>query len=54
MTAQDAFSRSDITLANWRQHPFSQWSFQNVGELVPTAEITAAERRRRPGFTSPA
>ena len=41
MTAQDAFSRSDITLANWRQHPFSQWSFQNVGEFVPTAEITA-------------
>ena len=40
MTAQQTFSRGDITLANWRQHPFSQWSFQNVEELVPTAEIT--------------
>ena len=35
-----AYSRTDITLANWRQHPFSEWSFQNVPELVPTAEIT--------------
>ena len=35
-----AYSRADITLANWRQHPFSEWSFQNVPELVPTAEIT--------------
>ena len=41
MAQQTTFSRKDITLANWRQHPFSQWSFQNVGELVPTAEITA-------------
>lgn len=42
MVQQNTFSRSDITLANWRQHPFSEWSFQNVGELVPIAEITAA------------
>jgi CubicO group peptidase (beta-lactamase class C family) len=39
MTAR-AYSRKDITLGNWRQHPFSEWSFQNVSELVPTAEIT--------------
>ena len=48
MTAQDAFTRSDVTLANWRQHPFSQWSFQNVGEFVPTekfAEAAALVRR---------
>ena len=37
---EEAYSRTDITLANWRQHPFSEWSFQNVPELVPTAEIT--------------
>jgi len=40
LSEQQTFSRGDITLANWRQHPFSQWSFQNVEELVPTAEIT--------------
>jgi len=38
MTAPD-FSRRDITLANWREWPFSRWSFQNVGEFVPTAPV---------------
>lgn len=38
MTASQP-SRSDVTLANWREHPFSQWSFQNVREIVPTAEV---------------
>lgn len=33
------FQRSDITLANWRQHPFSRYSFQHVAEFVPVAEI---------------
>lgn len=28
-----------VTLANWRQHPFSTWSFRNVRELLPTANI---------------
>jgi CubicO group peptidase (beta-lactamase class C family) len=41
LARQTTFSRKDITLANWRQHPYSEWSFQNVGELVPIAEITA-------------
>src|SRR5262249_24852922 len=41
MVAADRFSRGEITLANWRQHPFSQWAFQNLPELVPVAEITA-------------
>src|SRR5690606_3567438 len=36
------FERSDVTLANWRTAPFSRWSFQNVRESVPTAEIRAA------------
>ncbi len=40
MALPDGFSRKDVTLANWRQHPFSAWSFQNVAELVPTAWIT--------------
>jgi len=34
-----------VTLANWRQHPFSEWAFHNVRELLPTASIpgTAAD-----------
>lgn len=35
-----AFSRRDITLANWRTHPFNTYSFQNVGEFVPCADVT--------------
>jgi CubicO group peptidase (beta-lactamase class C family) len=42
------FSRSEITLINWRQHPFSQWAFQNVPELVPVAEITTASAQEEP------
>ncbi len=33
------FTRRDIRLSNWRTHPHSRWSFQNVSELVPTALI---------------
>jgi hypothetical protein len=28
-----------VTLANWRQAPFSRWVFHHVGELVPSTEI---------------
>ena len=38
MTAPE-FTRRDITLANWRQHPFSRWAFQNVRQILPTAEV---------------
>jgi CubicO group peptidase (beta-lactamase class C family) len=34
-----------VTLANWRQHPFSEWAFRNVRELLPTANIV---RSREP------
>jgi CubicO group peptidase (beta-lactamase class C family) len=30
------FDRREVTLANWRLAPFNRWSFQNVGELVPS------------------
>ena len=33
------FRRDQVTLANWRFAPFSRWSFQNVGELVPSAAV---------------
>ena len=48
MTAQNAFARrygfarSDVTLENWRTAPYNRWAFQNVGELVPSAEIAAS------------
>ena len=35
----EAFTRGDISLANWRMHPFSRYSFQHVAEFVPVAEI---------------
>jgi len=34
-----AFRRSDMSLANWREHPHSPWAFQNVSEFVPSAVI---------------
>ena len=30
-----------LNLSNWREHPFSQWSFQHVPEVVPSATIPA-------------
>jgi len=37
------FSRKDITLSNWREAPFHRWSFSNVSEFVPVAQITRGE-----------
>lgn len=34
-----SFSRRDITLANWRTHPFNTYSFQNVAEFVPSVDV---------------
>lgn len=28
-----------VTLANWRKAPFSQWAFRNVRQILPTAPI---------------
>lgn len=33
------FRRDEVRLANWRFTPYSQWSFQNVGELVPSGQV---------------
>lgn len=35
----DVPGRAGITLANWRQHPASRYSFQHVSEFVPVAMI---------------
>ena len=33
------FRRDQARLGNWRLTPFSAWAFQNVGELVPSAQV---------------
>lgn len=33
------FRRDEVTLASWRLDPYGRWSFQNVGELVPSAHV---------------
>ncbi|WP_027165088.1 serine hydrolase [Mesorhizobium sp. WSM3224] len=43
------FARKDVRLDTWRLAPFSRWSFQNVGELVPSVHVEAA-----PGGEEPA
>lgn len=39
---QYGFARRDVRLETWRLSPFNRWSFQNVGELVPSAHVAAA------------
>lgn len=39
------FERNEVMLATWRNGPFSRWSFSNVGEVVPSAGISAAAER---------
>lgn len=39
--ASYGFLRSDVRLDNWRQAPWSAWSFRHVSELIPTARIAA-------------
>jgi CubicO group peptidase (beta-lactamase class C family) len=48
MAADGSFARGDVTLANWREHPYSEWAFQNVAELVPAAEITTQSGEEGP------
>jgi CubicO group peptidase (beta-lactamase class C family) len=43
-----AFTRSAVTLANWRTQPYSHWSFHNVGELVPSATIASLRKPEAP------
>lgn len=35
------FARNQVLLGNWRENPYNRWSFQNLGELVPTARVAA-------------
>jgi CubicO group peptidase (beta-lactamase class C family) len=44
----ETVDRRAVRLSNWRTAPFSRWSFQNVREIVPTAEIAAATGETEP------
>ena len=46
------FARSDVTIANWRTAPYSRWSFQNLREMVPTAEIRAGAEEPEAALSS--
>jgi CubicO group peptidase (beta-lactamase class C family) len=37
-----ATADTQVTLANWRQSPWSQWAFHHVREIVPSADIANA------------
>ncbi|GAA4119169.1 serine hydrolase domain-containing protein [Aminobacter aganoensis] len=37
------FARKEVSLGNWREQPYNSWSFQNAGEMVPSARIAARE-----------
>jgi CubicO group peptidase (beta-lactamase class C family) len=37
-----------VTLANWRTHPFSRWGIQHMREVIPTAPIERDPERHWP------
>ncbi|MDB5626669.1 MAG: serine hydrolase, partial [Tardiphaga sp.] len=43
MTGFPAPEQQQVTIANWRTAPFSRWGFQNVRELLPTANIARSD-----------
>lgn len=36
------FERSEVTLENWKDYPYSKWSLQNVSELIPIALVNSS------------
>ena len=46
--ARFGFARSDVSLANWRQAPYSTWAFHNVSELVLSVLFPSARLRGFP------
>lgn len=51
---ENGFARRDVTLANWRNAPYSRWAFHNVRDLVPTAEFRSARPEREQALDSQA
>lgn len=37
------FRRDSVHLGNWRDRPFNTWAFRNIPELIPSADVGAAE-----------
>ena len=47
------FERADVGLHNWRERPYSAWAFQNVGEIVNSATVTAGNNTESRDRASP-
>jgi hypothetical protein len=48
MTGFPPAAEDQVSLANWREAPFNQWSFHHVREIIPTADIAHDPRQSRP------
>lgn len=42
------FERSEVTLENWKNYPYSTWSLQHVSELIPIAAIEGSSPKAMP------
>ena len=40
-----------VELSNWRKYPYNSWSFVNVRNLIPTAQIPV-KPNSKPNFVS--
>ena len=34
-----------VSLDNWRKHPFNKWAFVNTREIIPTSLIFSNEKK---------
>ena len=34
-----------VSLDNWRTHPFNKWAFVNTREIIPTSVILSNEKK---------
>src|SRR5215467_13438348 len=48
MTGFPPAPEDQVSLANWREAPFNRWSFRQVREIIPTADIAHDPHRARP------
>ena len=48
MTVAEAMNEVGADLSNWRTSPVNRWSFRNVQELIPCAEIAGAPDNPQP------
>ena len=48
MTGFPPAPEDQVSLANWREAPFNRWSFRQVREIIPTADIAHDPYQARP------